>query len=281
MSARTPITGSATLWGPTEDTWLATCRAAVAAHDLAAALFALSRARPAEVRAARARLTGWGQAAFKQRIAGHLPLAALKRVLVEGADVRGDGESYYHSSNSDLTCVVARGRGMPIMVSAVWMLVGHAAGIEVHGIGLPGHFIARVGDDALIDPFDGGRPVSLEDCRAIVARATGGVASWDDRLLRPVAARSLVARVIRNRLGCAQREGDAVTLYRFARLGAGVTPDDVSAQLIWAQAAEHIGARGEAMRLYLTLARRHRGTPQAQLAAVRANALVGHRDSLH
>lgn len=272
---------SSTLWGAPEDAWLTDCRAAVAAGDLARALFALSLARPAEVRAARVRLAAWGQAVLTQRLAGLGSFDALHRVLVDGAELQGDADTYFHSSNADLACVIARGRGMPILVSAVWMLCGLAAGIEVHGIGLPGHFIARVDADQLIDPFDGGRLLSLEDCQAIAARATGGVASWDDRHLRPVSITSLVARVIRNRVGCAQREGDGITVYRFARLGAGLTATDVGAQLTWAQAAEQIGARGEAMRLYLQIARQNRGTPPAQVASARAAALVGHQDSLH
>lgn len=272
---------SSTLWGAEQDAWLTECRAATAANDLPRALFTLSIARPAEIRAAKARLTAWGQAVLSQRLAGQSPLGALRRVLVDGAELTGDATTYFHSSNSDLACVIARGQGMPIIVSAIWMLCGHAAGLEVHGIGLPGHFIVRVGEQQLVDPFDGGRPLSLEDCRRIVARATGGVASWDDRLLRPVSLLSLVSRVVRNRVGCAQREGDRIAVYRFARLGAGLTPDDVGAQLTWAQAAEQIGARGEAMRLYLQIARRNRGTPPARVAAARATALIGHRDSLH
>ena len=45
-----------------------------------------------------------------------------------------------------LAPVVARGRGMPILVSSVWIIVGTGAGIPVRGVGLPGHFIARVGE---------------------------------------------------------------------------------------------------------------------------------------
>ena len=268
------------LWDATWDEWAAACKLAVDADDLANALFAIARVSPAERRSARVKLSAWSQTVLKQRLAGQSGLEALRLVLVHGAGLDGDKSDYFDPQNGDLAKVIERRRGMPIVVSAIWMIVGMQAGIEVHGVGLPGHFIARV-DATLVDPFREGRSLSVEDCKALVGRATGGVASWDDRLLRPVAMTSLATRVVRNRINSAQRVDDGVAVYRYARLGAVLGANDVDAQLTWARAAEFIGARGEALQIYRRVARPFEGTPHARVASARATALAAHRDSLH
>ena len=268
------------LWGAGWDDWAAACALAVEADDLAQALFAIARASPSDRRAARVKLSAWSQTVLKQRLAGQSGVEALRLVLVHGAGIDGVKDDYFDPQNSDLAGVVARGHGMPILVSAVWMIVGMQAGIEVHGVGLPGHFITRV-DDTLVDPFRGGRAMSVEDCKALVEQATGGRASWDDRLLRPVSMVSLASRVVRNLINSAQRAKDGVGVYRYARLGAVLEADDVNAQLTWARGAEFVGARGEARQIYQRVARLFDGSPEARVASARAAALAGHRGSLH
>lgn len=262
-----------TLWEPAHDAWVAACRSALRGGDLGAALFALHGADPAAVRAAHVRLGAWTQATLDQRFAGRADVDALRLVLVHGAGLEGARDDYFHPDASDFAQVIAQRRGMPIMLSAIWMQVGLAAGIEVHGIGLPGHFIVRVAD-TLIDPFREGRVLSVADSQAIVARATGGAASWDDRVLRPVSLQSLVARVVRNLIGVFQRQRDGVAAYRFARLGAQLVPDDVTATLTWGRAAELLGAAPEAVRIYRGISQRFGHTPHARVAEERAARLA-------
>ena len=65
------------------------------------------------------------------------------------------------------TCSIA-GSAFPITLSLVLIEVGRRLGLEMEGIGLPGHFItgARVdGEQVLLDPFDGGAILTAESCR--------------------------------------------------------------------------------------------------------------------
>ena len=50
---------------------------------------------------------------------------------------------YYDPRNSYLNEVLDRRTGIPITLSAVAMAVGGRAGLEVVGVGLPGHFVAK------------------------------------------------------------------------------------------------------------------------------------------
>ena len=86
-------------------------------------------------------------------------LDALTAVLGRHEGFAGDVEEYDHPNNSMLDLVLQRRRGLPILLSVVWIEVGRRLGLPLRGVGLPGHFVAAYfGDGApiLIDPFKGG-----------------------------------------------------------------------------------------------------------------------------
>lgn len=74
----------------------------------------------------------------------------------------GRPSDYRRLESSLLPEVLRRRRGLPIMLSLVWSAVAARAGLTVHGIALPGHFIVAVGgpepgdEYVLADPFHGG-----------------------------------------------------------------------------------------------------------------------------
>jgi regulator of sirC expression with transglutaminase-like and TPR domain len=71
---------------------------------------------------------------------------------------RGDVEQYHAVDNSLLHRVLARRAGMPITLSVVAIEVGRRVGIELQGVGLPGHFLVATPDRrTVIDPFARGR----------------------------------------------------------------------------------------------------------------------------
>jgi regulator of sirC expression with transglutaminase-like and TPR domain len=58
-----------------------------------------------------------------------------------------------------LDLVLERRRGLPILLSVVWVEVGRRLGLPIHGVGLPGHYVAGWfgdGGPILVDPFRGG-----------------------------------------------------------------------------------------------------------------------------
>ena len=58
-----------------------------------------------------------------------------------------------------LDLVLTRRRGLPILLSVVYVEVARRAGIQIAGVGLPGHFVVgHFGTDppVLLDPFAGG-----------------------------------------------------------------------------------------------------------------------------
>lgn len=125
--------------------------------------------------------------------------AVLAGVLGGGADLRGGPGVYQRLESSLLHQVLRRGRGLPITVSVVWIEVGRLAGVPVHGVALPGHFVVGVGepggDRVLADPFHGGRLLGPPDLDRIAEEA-GYDLSPD--LLRPAEPADIVLRVLGN-----------------------------------------------------------------------------------
>ncbi len=277
----------ATLWTDADEVALARARDALAAGDLTAALLAIEGADRRAIDATRDRLGEWAEQARTLLVrADDEPVyqaAVLRHVLVERGGLRGDTDGYYEARNCHLSAVVDRGRGMPIALAAVWMIVGARAGVSVSGVGLPGHFVARVGGDAgqLVDPFARGRPITETHCHAIVRQLSEGRIKWRDDFLAATRLDDLVARVLRNVQICHQKSGDTHALYRAARLCAKLYPDRVMYQLIHAQVAELIEATPLAIALYGEVIERFAGHDMVALAERRLEALSESPPLLH
>jgi regulator of sirC expression with transglutaminase-like and TPR domain len=142
------------------------------------------------------------------RLAGQLPFrpggpqswaTALHHLLGARAGFRGSPADYQRLESSLLHEVLRRRRGLPILLSVVWVEVARRAGAPVYGVALPGHFVVGFGpEDAqvLVDPFDGGRVLGGGDAEVLVAGATG--APLDRSMLVPAAPLEVVSRILNN-----------------------------------------------------------------------------------
>ena len=82
----------------------------------------------------------------------------LAELLFDELGFEGERDDYYNPYNSYLDKVMIRRKGIPISLSVLTMAVGERAGMEVEGVGFPGHFLVRVGgpEGVYQDPFHGG-----------------------------------------------------------------------------------------------------------------------------
>jgi regulator of sirC expression with transglutaminase-like and TPR domain len=130
---------------------------------------------------------------------GHLH--RLREYLFAEQGFAGNRRDYFDPRNSFLNDVLDRRLGIPITLSLVLIEVGRRVGIELYGIGLPGHFITglSMGDDRiLLDPFHRGRILTAEGCEAAVARAVGRPVSLTEAHFAPVGKRQFLARMLNN-----------------------------------------------------------------------------------
>jgi regulator of sirC expression with transglutaminase-like and TPR domain len=128
-------------------------------------------------------------------------LERLRRFLFEEEGFRGNADEYYDPRNSCLNDVLDRKLGIPITLSVLTMEVGRRIGLEIAGVGLPGHFIvsAAVGDRAvLLDPFHGGMVLTPTSAADVASRAVGRPVKLEEAHWTPCTRRQIIVRMLRN-----------------------------------------------------------------------------------
>src|SRR5262245_42982591 len=156
--------------------------------------------------------------------------AQLTRYLFHELGFRGNQKDYYDPRNSYLNEVMDRRTGLPILLSAVAMAVGTRAGLEVVGVGLPGHFVVKAvldGEEQLFDPFHGGRLLSVEEAAALVQRVTGQAVELTPALLAPAPLGAIVQRMLTNLEGVYLGREDHARAARVIGRLCQLAPDDL------------------------------------------------------
>ncbi|MGN6243326.1 MAG: transglutaminase family protein [Motilibacteraceae bacterium] len=184
-------------------------------------------------------------------LAAHVPAVGdpADRLRTALAGFGGLPQDYADLRSSLLHEVLRRRRGLPILLSVVWIEVARRADVPCHGVGLPGHFVVQLGPGGpLADPWAGGLPFALRagdaqhvrpwTAEEVLTRVLANVRAWADRperlpqrlravelgLLLPT--RSLALRrergLLRVRLG--DPLGGAADLEAWADVVEGVDP---------------------------------------------------------
>jgi regulator of sirC expression with transglutaminase-like and TPR domain len=213
-----------------------------------------------------------GLAALDDLAAGCPPdLDGLRRYLFEDVGFRGNEDDYGDPRNSYLNDVLDRRTGIPITLSVVVMEVGRRVGVPFAGIGLPGHFLVRHGavPPLLLDPFNRGRSLTLEDCAALMQKIYGDAVRFEPSLLAAVDHRMILIRMLDNLRAVFQAKGDAAASAWVLRLRAGIpgTKPRELGELATAQAA--LGRYDEAA---TTLERLAEQLPEQEAAKAKGHA---------
>lgn len=139
---------------------------------------------------------------------------SLHQALGVRGGFAGSGSDYTDLRSSLLPEVLRRRRGLPILLSVVWLEVARRLGVPAYGVGLPGHFVVAVGvpgaeDSVLVDPFAGGVRLSREEAMRRVRETSGLALQPGD--VDPWSAAEIVLRVLSNVRALAASTGDVQT----------------------------------------------------------------------
>ncbi len=138
---------------------------------------------------------------------------SVVRHLCGALGFTGERERYHAAASSLLPTVVERRRGIPISLAVVALEIARRVGAPLVGVGMPGHFLVRDGDDddRFYDLFHDGALLDRDGCRAVFERLQPG-GTWDEGFLRPVGPTAIVARTLGNLANAYRREGDRADL---------------------------------------------------------------------
>lgn len=108
----------------------------------------------------------------------------------------GDDQVFFDPRNSCLNQVLERRTGLPIALSVLYMEIARRLRMPVFGIGLPRRFVIQFDDgnySTFIDPFNGGRPISVRECFQLAESQVP-----DPALLQRVSPKQIMMRMIQN-----------------------------------------------------------------------------------
>jgi len=147
-------------------------------------------------------------------------IETLNSYFFKTLEYKGNQNDYNDPRNSYLNDVLERRMGIPITLSLLYIEIGRQVGLPLEGVGLPGHFIVRFRkhaqqtfgrwesanmpmpedseEDILLDPFNEGAILTVEDCARMVQELYGRPMPMLQSFLRPVNNRSFLTRMLTN-----------------------------------------------------------------------------------
>ncbi|WP_310496053.1 transglutaminase family protein [Sandarakinorhabdus sp.] len=189
--------------------------------DLVEAGIALSLADRPDADAARLRrlVSGWAVTLNRDTAppSGGGRALRLAGLIAGDAGLTGATDDYDHPDNADLVAVAARGRGLPVALSILYVALARRVGWRAEALNLPGHVLVEVhgqGEPALIDPFEHGIGITRARARDIARHGSSG-----DTAAAPfqrMSNRQLLVRLMTNQASRARAASDAArarTLY--------------------------------------------------------------------
>jgi regulator of sirC expression with transglutaminase-like and TPR domain len=174
----------------------------------------------------------------------------LCRYIFHEMGFHGNQGDYYDPRNSYLNEVLERRTGIPISLSALAMAVGARAGLDVRGVALPGHFVAKAVDGAqeqLFDPYHGGRLLTAQDCETLVEQATGQSFRATAERLGAAPLALVVVRMLTNLKAIYLKQGDLTRAIRVMQRQCQVNPQEPNQRRDLGAALMHTGQPGRAI----------------------------------
>ncbi len=164
-------------------------------------------------------------AGISQRLRGRIKNESSADAIIKKMDhlfhqeegFRGSQENYFDLRNCYLNQVIDRKQGIPVSLSLIYMLVGWGAGVELKGIGLPGHFVVGLyhhNQMTIIDVFNQGAVLEEADCRELVLKMFDGKKTFDAVLLAPLSSKEVLIRLLRNLKGLYRHYDDQLMAFQ-------------------------------------------------------------------
>jgi serine protease Do len=171
-------------------------------------------------------------------------VAALSKFLFTDQGFHGSRTDFYNRANSYMNEVLDDREGLPITLSVLWLELARQLGVtNVAGVPLPTRFMVRFapseGGEQIIDVFDGGKVLTRGDAVELVAVNVDRIGDED---FASAKKRDIIARMLKNLLGIAQREGHASDVLRYLDVILALKPDSTADRL---QRARALMQRGD------------------------------------
>lgn len=125
-------------------------------------------------------------------------ISMLNEHLFSRFGFKGDEEDYYNPKNNFLNEVIDKKSGIPITLSIIYSQVAKYIGVELEIVGFPSHVVVKYHEEMILDPFNGGRLLSVDDLQEILDRNFGGQVKFSSEFLNEIEDEKILVRIVRN-----------------------------------------------------------------------------------
>lgn len=121
----------------------------------------------------------------------------INRLLFDEEGFHGENEDYYDPRSALLSSALERHAGLPITLSILYIELSRRVGLKAAGVSLPGRFLVKFTgpfDVIVVDPFDGGRVLTMVELQKFLDGMYGGGVRLREHHLRSFSPKEILAR---------------------------------------------------------------------------------------
>ena len=111
---------------------------------------------------------------------------------------KGDADDYYNPKNNFLNDVIEKKSGIPITLSILYAEVAKHIGLDLRIVGFPSHVIVKYKEEIIVDPFNQGKLLTIDDLNEILYRNYGDDVEFLPEFLNELRPEHVLIRMLRN-----------------------------------------------------------------------------------
>ena len=125
-------------------------------------------------------------------------ISMLNEHLFENLGFRGDDDDYYNPKNNFLNEVIDKKSGLPITISILYVEIGKFIGLDLKMVGFPGHVLVKYNEEMILDPFNDGMLLNVDDLQEILDENFDGELEFQPNYLDDIEPEKILVRMARN-----------------------------------------------------------------------------------
>jgi len=125
-------------------------------------------------------------------------ISLLNEFLFDVENFQGDLDDYYNPKNNFLNYILDGKSGIPITLCILYTEIAKYGNLDLKIVGFPSHVIVKFQEEMILDPFNRGRLLELEDLQEILYQNYGDSVEFEAEYLNQISDDKILIRMLRN-----------------------------------------------------------------------------------
>ena len=125
-------------------------------------------------------------------------ISMLNEYLFQNSGFKGDTDDYYNPKNNFLNEVLEKKSGIPITLSIIYSEVAKHIDLVIRIVGFPSHVLVKYNEEIILDPFNQGKLLNIDDLHEILVKNYGGQVEFSPEFLDEIPQEKILIRMVRN-----------------------------------------------------------------------------------